>query len=135
MLFQMRVILSLKLLAILLIIFYQLTKFEAPRYNDFEISSLQDLQRAITLINIKNVFEITIFKSYRCLVNIRKYTIIQFLGKMLQIKLAIMMCTAKSYETMHENSNNVVCVTSKASNQPGHTRSLIRGFTSCLSIL
>ena len=35
------IILSLKLLAILLIILYQLTKCEAPSYNNFEISLLQ----------------------------------------------------------------------------------------------
>ena len=32
------------------------------------------------------------------------------------------------YEPRHEISNNVVCATSKASNQPGHTRILIRDF-------
>ena len=35
----------------------------------------------------------------------------------------------------HEISNNVVCATSKASDQPAHTRSLIRAFASRLSIL
>ena len=34
-----------------------------------------------------------------------------------------------------EISNNVVCATSKASDQPAHTRSLIRAFASRLSIL
>ena len=29
------------------------------------------------------------------------------------------------YEPVHEISNNVVCATSKASDQPAHTRSLI----------
>ena len=38
-------------------------------------------------------------------------------------------------EPVHDISNNVVCVTSKASDQPAHTRSLIRGFASRLSIL
>ena len=38
-------------------------------------------------------------------------------------------------EPVHEISNNVVCVTSKASDQPAHTRSLIRAFASCLSSL
>ena len=38
-------------------------------------------------------------------------------------------------EPVHEISNNVVCVTSKASDQPAHTRSLIRAFASHLSIL
>ena len=38
-------------------------------------------------------------------------------------------------EPVHEISNNVVCATSKASDQPAHTRSLIRAFDSRLSIL
>ena len=38
-------------------------------------------------------------------------------------------------EPWHEISNNVVCATSKASDQPAHTRSLTRGFPSCLNIL
>ena len=40
-----------------------------------------------------------------------------------------------SYEPVHENSNNVVCATSKALDQPVHMHSLIRAFVSCLSIL
>ena len=39
------------------------------------------------------------------------------------------------YEPWHEISNNVVCATSKASDQPAHTRSLIRTFASRLNIL
>ena len=38
-------------------------------------------------------------------------------------------------ELVHEISNNVVCATSKASDQPAHTHSLIRTFASPLSIL
>ena len=38
-------------------------------------------------------------------------------------------------EPVREISNNVVCATSKASDQPAHTRSQIRAFASCLSIL
>ena len=38
-------------------------------------------------------------------------------------------------EQVHEISNNVVCATSKASDQPAHMRSLIRAFASRLSIL
>ena len=34
---------------------------------------------------------------------------------------------------IHEISNNVVCATSKASDQPAHTRSLIRVFASRLN--
>ena len=40
-----------------------------------------------------------------------------------------------SYEPVHEISNNVVCATSKASDQPAHTRSLIRAFASRLNII
>ena len=39
------------------------------------------------------------------------------------------------YEPVHEISNNMVCVTSKASDQPAHTRNLIRAFAGHLSIL
>ena len=38
-------------------------------------------------------------------------------------------------EPVHEISNNVVCATSKASNQPAHMRSLIRAFARRLNIL
>ena len=38
-------------------------------------------------------------------------------------------------EPVHEISNNMVCATSKASDQPTQTRSLIRAFGSRLSIL
>ena len=41
----------------------------------------------------------------------------------------------KLFEPVHEISNNVVCATSKASDQSAHTRSLIRAFASRLSIL
>ena len=36
------------------------------------------------------------------------------------------------HEARHEISNNVVCATSKASDQPAHMRSLIRAFVSQL---
>ena len=39
------------------------------------------------------------------------------------------------YERRHEISNNVVCATSKGSDQPAYTRSLIRAFASRLNIL
>ena len=39
------------------------------------------------------------------------------------------------FEPGHEISNNLACATSKASDQPAHTRSLIRAFASRLSIL
>ena len=40
-----------------------------------------------------------------------------------------------TYELWHGISNNVVCVNSKASDQPAHMRSLIRAFASHLNIL
>ena len=39
------------------------------------------------------------------------------------------------FEPVHEIFNNVVRATSKASDQPAHTRSLIRAFASRLSVL
>ena len=39
------------------------------------------------------------------------------------------------YEPVHEIFNKLVCATSKASDQPAHTRSLTRAFASRLSIL
>ena len=39
------------------------------------------------------------------------------------------------FEPWHVISNNVVCATIKASDQPVHTRSLIRAFASGLNIL
>ena len=42
---------------------------------------------------------------------------------------------SEKIEPVHEISNNVVCATSKASDQPANTRSLIRAFASGLSIL
>ena len=40
-----------------------------------------------------------------------------------------------SNEPVHEISNNVVCATSKASDQPARMRSLIRAFASGLSMI
>ena len=42
---------------------------------------------------------------------------------------------AGAHEPVHGISINVKCVTSEASDQPAHTRSLIRNFASRLSIL
>ena len=39
------------------------------------------------------------------------------------------------FEPWHGISNNVVCATSKASDQPAHTHSLLRAFASRLNIL
>ena len=50
-------------------------------------------------------------------------------------RLHIILSLRKINEPVHEISNNVVCATSKAPDQPAHTRSLIRAFASRLSIL
>ena len=50
-------------------------------------------------------------------------------------KIYIYHHSAIIFEPVHEISNNVVCATSKASDQPAHMRSLIRAFASRLSIL
>ena len=52
----------------------------------------------------------------------KKYLIINILGDYI-------------LEPRHEVSNNVVCATSKGSDQPAQTRSLIRAFASHLNIL
>ena len=44
-------------------------------------------------------------------------------------------CIEITREPRHEISNNVVCATSKASDQPAHIRSLIRAYASRLNIL
>ena len=44
-------------------------------------------------------------------------------------------CQVLIFEPVHENSKNVVCRTSKASDQPAHTHSLIRAFAGHLNIL
>ena len=51
------------------------------------------------------------------------------------VKTALFYFTETKIEPVHEISNNVVSATSKASDQPAHTRSLIRAFASGLSIL
>ena len=43
--------------------------------------------------------------------------------------------TTTEIESQHEISNNVVCATSKGSDQPAQTRSLVRAFANRLNIL
>ena len=50
------------------------------------------------------------------------------------IRLQIMESRKIKIEPQHEISSNVVCATSKASDQPAHTRSLIRAFARRLNI-
>ena len=52
---------------------------------------------------------------------------------MFTLLVSLLLC--KSYEPRDEFSNNMVFVSSKASDQPVHMRSLIRAFASRLNIL
>ena len=52
-----------------------------------------------------------------------------------QSALTLLFVPKLSFEPRHEISNSMVCATSKASEQPAHTRSLIRAFASRLNIL
>ena len=64
--------------------------------------------------------------------NLKKKTnVCVFLRKM----IGKVITRQKIYGPVQEISNNLVCATSKASDQPAHTRSLIRAFASRLSIL
>ena len=56
-----------------------------------------------------------------------------FLLKQLETNISAVMNV--KYESVHEISNNVVCATNKASDQPAHTRSLIRAFACRLNTL
>ena len=56
------------------------------------------------------------------------------LDKNVQLRQMFQTCSTL-IEQVHEIPNNVVCVTSKASDQPVHTHSLIRAFASRLNIL
>ena len=51
------------------------------------------------------------------------------------LKLSSLQCFKILHEPVHEIANNVLCATSKASDQTAHTRRLIRAFASCLSTL
>ena len=51
------------------------------------------------------------------------------------LKEMVLLRTHTMIEPGHEISNNVVCSTSKGSDQPAHTRRLVRAFANRLSIL
>ena len=53
----------------------------------------------------------------------------------LSITFIEVLCILKTNEPAHEISNNLVCATNKASDQPAHMRSLIRAFSCRLNIL
>ena len=47
----------------------------------------------------------------------------------------LLQCQLQKIEPVHEISNNVVSATNKVSDQPAHTRSLIRAFVSLFGTL
>ena len=57
------------------------------------------------------------------------------LSFLIKIKHALKVFGIILFEPVYGIFNNVVCGTSKASDQPAHTRSLIRAFACCLNIL
>ena len=50
-----------------------------------------------------------------------------------RLKVSMRILKKSIIEPQHEISNNVVCATSKASDQPAHMRSLIRAFASIVT--
>ena len=54
---------------------------------------------------------------------------------LLKIFISLLVFLSLVFEPRHKISNNVVCATSKCSDQPAHMRSLIRAFASRLNIL
>ena len=58
-----------------------------------------------------------------------------FLPLFVVILCLYLVCCVVLSESRHEISNNVVCATSKGSDQPAHVRSLIRAFATHLNTL
>ena len=61
--------------------------------------------------------------------------LIRFLKEARVFEDCLLLIVELLFEPVHEISNNVVCAISKGSDQPAHTRSLIRAFARCLNIL
>ena len=61
------------------------------------------------------------------------FSYISIFSHVISIKLNVEKETV--FEAQHEIPNNVVCATSKVSDQPARLRSLIRAFASLLNIL
>ena len=66
-----------------------------------------------------------------CLKRVQNVDITKYLNSSYMIIWLLML----TFEPRHEISNNVVCATSKGSDQPAHPRRLIRAFASRLNIL
>ena len=81
-------------------------------------------------MSIRTMTEKLLTQMYRIKTNLKQTKKLE--SKMVNIFLPI---GFNINEPRHEISNNVVCATSKASDQPAHMRSLIRAFASRLNIL
>ena len=66
---------------------------------------------------------------------LNKKKIFKILGSQRHFISSILEDRIHLFEPVHEISNNVVCATSKASDQPAHKRSLIRALASRSNIL
>ena len=78
------------------------------------------------------IFQVTI---YHLLKLFQTETDIMLGKKSLVVEFYDELVSVYHYELQHEISNNVVCATSKGSDQPAHMHSLIRAFASRLNIL
>ena len=65
----------------------------------------------------------------------RKENVLEYVHTRENALIHVTIRESRIIEPVHEISNYVVCATSKASDQPAQTRSLIRAFASRLSIL
>ena len=59
----------------------------------------------------------------------------QFSLQVLAASVYVLSSVLYNTQSWHEISNNMVCATSKGSDQPVHTRSLVRAFASRINIL
>ena len=86
--------------------------------------------------NLSNLDSILIFNALPIQISfvfsMKTFLVVQFWKRLMKYTTYMF---DKTFEPRHEISNNVVCTTSKALDQPVHTHSLIRAFASRLNIL
>ena len=75
------------------------------------------------------------FAFFAALVNLYETVTLLHYKRSLAAKKKANFVACEQYEPRHELSNNVVCATSKGSDQSAHTRSLIKAFACRLNIL
>ena len=90
--------------------------------------------------SLMEILEIKLLETYSltwgkwCKPDQSQYSAISY-QKFHSLSIRVSIKNDNKFEPVREISNNMVCATSKASDQPAHTRSLIRAFASRLSIL